>query len=250
MDEQRNARIRRSALYGPLALTLLSVAAIIFMSLFFRVSVIQVVNDTVYTDEEILASSGLEKGVNLLFINNFSAVSSIYATMPYVESVSLKRSMPNKIVLEVTGSEAVACVSFGDDYWLINPNGKLLEKIDAKAAQNFIRVEHMEPLQPVAGEIMQVREMDAGKDVYLFELLNAFQKRGLSKKIDWVDLEDLNDPQFGYEERFTIHLNGMEETALRLTLAESAINQLASGDAGVLEVDSNAASYKVYFSPN
>ena len=250
MDEQRNTRIRRSALYGPLALTLLTVAAIIFMSLFFRVSVIQVVNDTVYTDEEILAASGLEKGVNLLFINNFSSVSSIYATMPYVESVSLKRSMPNKIVLEVTGSEAVACVSFGDDYWLINPNGKLLEKIDAKEAKNFIRVEHMEPLQPVAGEIMQVRDMDAGKDTYLFELLNAFQKRGISKKIDWVDLEYLNDPQFSYEERFTVHLNGSAETALRLTLAESAISQLASGDAGILEVDSNAASNKVYFSPN
>ena len=174
MDEQRNTRIRRSALYGPLALTLLTVAAIIFMSLFFRVSVIQVVNDTVYTDEEILAASGLEKGVNLLFINNFSSVSSIYATMPYVESVSLKRSMPNKIILEVTGSEAVACVSFGDDYWLINPNGKLLEKIDAKEAKNFIRVEHMEPLQPVAGEIMQVRDMDVGKDAYLFGFFFVF----------------------------------------------------------------------------
>ena len=250
MDEQRNSRIRHSALYGPLALTLLMVAAIIFMSLFFRVSIIQVANDTVYTDEEILAASGLEKGVNLLFINNFSAVSSIYATMPYVESVSLKRAMPNRIILEVTGSEAVACVSFGDDYWLINPNGKLLEKIDAKEAKNFIRVEHMEPLQPVAGEIMQVSEADGGKDAYLYELLNTFQKHGLSKKIDWVDLEDLNDPQFGYEERFTVHLNGSEEMGLRLALAESAINQLASGDAGILEVDASTATSRVYFSPN
>lgn len=249
MDEQRN-RIRRSALYGPLALTLLTVAAVIFLSLFFRVSIIQIENDTVYTDEEILAASGLEKGVNLLFINNFSSVSSIYATMPYVESVSLRRSMPSKIILEVTGSEAVACVSFGDDYWLINPNGKLLEKIDAKEAENFIRVEHMEPLQPVAGEIMQVSESDQGKDAYLYELLNAFQKRGLSKMIDWVDLEDLADPQFGYEGRFTVHLSGAEDMALRLTLAESAINQLASGDAGELEVDAAAANYRVYFSPN
>ena len=250
MDEQRNTRIKRNALYGPLALTLLTVAAIIFMSLFFRVSIIQVMNDTVYTDEEIVAASGLEKGVNLLFINNFSSVSSIYATMPYVESVSLKRAMPNRIILEVTGSEAVACVSFGDDYWLINPNGKLLEKIDAKEAKNFIRVEHMEPLQPVAGEIMQVAEVDAGKDAYLYELLNAFQTRGLSKRIDWVDLEDLSDPQFSYEERFTVHMNGAEEMGLRLALVESAINQLASGDAGILEVDSSTATNRVYFSPN
>ena len=32
MDEQRNTRIKRNALYGPLALTLLTVAAVIFMA--------------------------------------------------------------------------------------------------------------------------------------------------------------------------------------------------------------------------
>ena len=70
------------------------------------------------------------------------------------------------------------------------------------------------------------------------------------KKIDWVDLEDLSNPSFGYENRFTIHLNGSEEMGLRLALVESAIHQLASGDAGVLEVDASAASNRVYFSPN
>ena len=108
----------------------------------------------------------------------------------------------------------------------------------------------MEPLQPVAGEIMQVAEVDAGEDAYLYELLNAFQTRGLSKRIDWVDLEDLSDPQFSYEERFTVHMNGAEEMGLRLALVESAINQLASGDAGILEVDSSTANSRVYFSPN
>jgi len=65
-----------------------------------------------------------------------------------------------------------------------------------------------------------------------------------------VDLEDLNDSQFGYEERFTVHLNGSEEMGLRLALVESAIGQLASGDAGVLEVDASPGSNRVYFSPN
>ena len=92
---------------------------------------------------------------NLLFLWVKKDVAAIYATMPYVESVSLKRAMPNRIILTVTGSEAVGCVSFGGDYWLINPNGKLLEKIDAKEAKNFIRVENMEPLQPVAELLRQ-----------------------------------------------------------------------------------------------
>lgn len=249
MEEQRNYHVR-SSLYAPLALILIAAAAIVFLSLFFRVSIIQVKNDTVYTDEEIMAASGIEKGVNLLFINNFSAVSSIYATMPYVESVSLKRAMPNRIILEVTGSEAAACVSFGDDYWLINASGKLLEKIDARAARSFIRVEGMEPLQPVAGEIMTVSEENTGKDVFLYELLGQFRLRNIVKKIDWVDLSDLNDPRFSYDGRYTVILSSTTDLSRRLSLIESAIGQLAEGDAGTLELEMAGESSKVFFSPN
>ena len=249
MEEQRNYHVR-SSLYAPLALILIAAAAIVFLSLFFRVSIIQVKNDTVYTDEEIMAASGIEKGVNLLFINNFSAVSSIYATMPYVESVSLKRAMPNRIILEVTGSEAAACVSFGDDYWLINASGKLLEKIDARAARSFIRVEGMEPLQPVAGEIMTVSEENTGKDVFLYELLGQFRLRNIVKKIDWVDLSDLNDPRFSYDGRYTVILSSTTDLSRRLYLIESAIAQLAEGDAGTLELEMAGESSKVFFSPN
>ena len=249
MEEQRNYHVR-SSLYAPLALILIAAAAIVFLSLFFRVSIIQVKNDTVYTDEEIMAASGIEKGVNLLFINNFYAVSSIYATMPYVESVSLKRAMPNRIILEVTGSEAAACVSFGDDYWLINASGKLLEKIDARAARSFIRVEGMEPLQPVAGEIMTVSEENTGKDVFLYELLGQFRLRNIVKKIDWVYLSDLNDPRFSYDGRYTVILSSTTDLSRRLSLIESAIAQLAEGDAGTLELEMAGESSKVFFSPN
>ena len=249
MEEQKNKRIRKNTLYAPLALVIICVAAILFLSLFFRVSIIQLQNDTVYTDEEILAASGLEKGVNLLFVNNFSAVSSIYATMPYVETVSIKRIMPNRIIISVGGSEAVACVSFGDDYWLINPKGKLLEKIDKRDAKNFIRVEGMEPQMPVAGEIMTVSESDAGKDEYLYRMLTQFQLRKITKNIRWVDLSDLTDPRFSYEDRFTVILGTNEELSRRLSLIQSAVEQLADGDAGTLELEKGESNI-VYFSPD
>lgn len=249
MEEQRSKRIRKNTLYAPLALVIISVAAILFLSLFFRVSIIQLQNDTVYTDDEIIAASGLEKGANLLFVNNFSAVASIYATMPYVETVSIKRVMPNRIILAVTGSEAVACVSFGDDYWLINPGGKLLEKIEARDAKNFIRVDGMEPLMPVAGEIMTVSEKDAGKDEYIYRMLAQFQLRGITKMIDVVDVSDLTKPVLSYEDRFTVLLNSNEDLSRRLSLMQSAIAQLADGDAGTLEIEGGESNV-VFFSPN
>lgn len=249
MEEKKSIRIRRNTLYAPLALVIICVAAILFVSLFFRVSIIQLQNDTVYTDDEILAASGLEKGVNLLFVNNFTAVSSIYATMPYVETVSIKRVMPNRIILNVTGSEAVACVSFGDDYWLINSNGKLLEKIDARDSDSFIRVEGMEPLMPVAGEIMNVSEANAGKDEYLYRMLAQLQLRNIIKAVRWIDLSDPEAPVLSYENRFTVRLSGSSDLSRRLSLMQSAVAQLADGDEGILELESGEGNV-VYFTPN
>ncbi len=250
MDEQKNSRRIRSALYAPVALILIFLAAVVFVSLFFRVTILQVENDTVYTDEEIIAASGLERGVNLFFVNNFKAVSSIYASMPYVESVNLKRVMPNRVIISVSGSDAVACVSFGGDYWLINHNCKLLEKIDAKEAQSFIRVENMEPLQPVAGEIMNVSAADSGKDVFLRELLSSFQEMGMTNRINWVDMQELSRPVFGYENRYQVHLGSNQDLGRRLALVRSAIEQLADGDAGTLELEESSTSNRVYFSPD
>ena len=249
MEEQKSRRIRTNSLYAPLALVIICVAAILFVSLFFRVSIIQLQNDTVYTDDEILAASGLEKGVNLLLVNNFSAVASIYATMPYVETVSIRRVMPNRIILTVSGSEAVACVSFGDDYWLINANGKLLEKIEARDTGSFVRVEGMEPMMPVAGEIMAVDEKDAGKDEYLYRMLEQFRIRNITNKIDWVDLGDMSQLTLSYDGRFTVKLGGSEDMSRRLSLLQSAVAQLADGDEGTLEIEGGSSNV-VFFSPN
>ena len=58
---------RTGPLYGPLALVLIFLVVVLAMSLFFRVSEIEVVNASDYTDSEIITASGIEKGVNLFF---------------------------------------------------------------------------------------------------------------------------------------------------------------------------------------
>lgn len=60
-----------SAWRAPLALVLLFAVAVIFMSLFFRVARIEVVNASEYTDEQVVEASGIEMGANLFFIDRF-----------------------------------------------------------------------------------------------------------------------------------------------------------------------------------
>ena len=97
---------------------------------------------------------------------------------------------------------------------------------------------------------MTVSEENTGKDVFLYELLGQFRLRNIVKKIDWVDLSDLNDPRFSYDGRYTVILSSTTDLSRRLSLIESAIGQLAEGDAGTLELEMAGESSKVFFSPN
>ena len=103
--QTHNRPRRGSAWYGPLALLMLFLVAGIVVSLFFRVSEI---NASEYKDEDIIRSSGIEEGANLFFVDRFSAASKIFSDLPYMDTVSIRRQIPGKIIIQAEGSAPAA----------------------------------------------------------------------------------------------------------------------------------------------
>ena len=105
-EEERSGymRARRRAFSGPLMFVVVVVAAIFVMSVFFRVEVIEVVGNHHYTAEEIIRAVDIEEGDNLFFFDRFAAVGRAFSKLPYIESVTIERSLPNKVVITVIPS--------------------------------------------------------------------------------------------------------------------------------------------------
>ena len=120
MPQQNRKKKKGSALFAPLSFLIICVALVFGMSVFFRVSTISVEGNAIYSQEEIIAASGIEKGDNLFFVNQFSAISRIYAKLPYVEKAAINRGLPNKLTIVVTESRAVAWVAAEDGNWAID----------------------------------------------------------------------------------------------------------------------------------
>ena len=87
--------------YGPMALVMMFLVAVLIMSLFFRVSEIEVVNASDYSDREIVAASGIEKGVNLFFVDRFSGSLVVRGLVADVEA-ALKAVMD--VLVNVIGA--------------------------------------------------------------------------------------------------------------------------------------------------
>lgn len=123
------------------------VAAVIFgVAIFFKVNTVEVQGNTIYSAEEIRSASGIQKGDNLFTLNKEAAAGSIKASLPYVETVSIIRFLPDKIVIEVKESDATFAVTTDTNTtWLINSVGKALEQISDSALDSALTAEPTAP---------------------------------------------------------------------------------------------------------
>ena len=123
------------------------VAAVIFgVAIFFKVNTVEVQGNAIYSAEEIRSASGIQKGDNLFTLNKEAAAGSIKASLPYVETVSIIRFLPDKIVIEVKESDATFAVTTDTNTtWLINSVGKALEQISDSAPDSALTAEPAAP---------------------------------------------------------------------------------------------------------
>lgn len=148
------------------------VAAVIFgVAIFFKVNTVEVQGNAIYSAEEVRSASGIQKGDNLFTLNKEAAAGSIKASLPYVETVSIIRFLPDKIVIEVKESDATFAVTTDTNTtWLINSVGKALEQISDSAPDSTLTAEPTAPdaeapvEEPVEQPVENTDSENAGED--------------------------------------------------------------------------------------
>lgn len=231
----------------PLAFFLVIVALIFIMSVFFKVSRIEVKGNSIYTADEVIKASGIEKGDNLFFINGIAAGSRVAVKLPYVDSVQINRGLPSLVIIEVTESKAVGCVKVGDELWSVSSSGKFLSSITQDDSSHIAMISGINVSDAATGEHIEAASGEENKLAYLTDILYQIQARGLLGKVAAIDMSDVNNPTFEYDSRFLVKLGAMDNTEYKFGKMLSAVSQLSADDAGTLDVSTGD---KVVFNPN
>ena len=223
----KQSRQRRSgALFKALAVLVTAVAILLAMSVFFKVSRIDVVGAETYSQDEIIKASGIEIGENLFFVDRFEAASRIFSNLPYVESVTVTRKLPNHIQISVTESSAVAWVEYKGQSFAVNQNCKVISAVDEADRENLIRVTGIELKKPEACQQLEAVKADAGKLEALTALLQEMYARSMTQDVQEIDLSDATNPAFTYLESFTVRVGANENISYKFGMLMSAVEQL------------------------
>lgn len=238
---------RRSSFSGPLVFVAVVVAAIFTMSVFFRVSDIRVIGNEHYTAEEIIKAVDIEDGDNLFFFDRIAAGSRVFAKLPYVEAVSVDRSLPNRVTITITESKAIAYLSLGEEKWTLDHKCKVLGKAAEGETTNLVPVVGILPGTLMIGETMETEDKDPVIVEHLAEVLSQVQDRGLINGITRIDFSDPDDVLLSYGGKYTVRLGGSADIEHKFGMFVAVLDRLMAGDVGVINVSDGRTAH---FSPN
>ena len=88
-DKGRSRPGREIAAAALVLFLIFSVSAALSATLFFKLSAIEIINTSVYSDEMIIETSSLREGINLFTVNGAEIKEAVRENLPYIKTVKV-----------------------------------------------------------------------------------------------------------------------------------------------------------------
>ena len=231
----RRRRGRFSFLLKLFCAALIIAAVIGAITLFFKTETILVEGNQRYSDQEIIEAAGLQLGGNLYLMNKYDHAQAIFRSLPYVESASINRKLPDTLLVEVNECTAAASVPAEGGAWLMSMNGKLLEKTSA-VPKGCAKVTGCTLAAPEVSGEAKFDEEGGYKLTALQSLLRAAEEKRMRTNIETVDLGDDTCLQFTYAGRFAVKLPWTADFDYKLESLATVVDYLEDNEKGVINL--------------
>ncbi len=221
---QRRRKNRRKKLIARavIGLIFLIIGVILVLTMFFNITAINVMGDTVYPAQDVIDMSEVEIGDNLIFISKKDINEKISTKLPYIESVEIKRKLPTEMEITVTKTEAKFAIFVDGYYTLLNNNGKVLESGLEFAPEGITLINVGEISEQTIGFTLVTANEKVFSKLMLVE--EALAESNLSN-ITSIDLSDIYNIKLIYEGRITLELGETDSGNItkKLSLGKAAI---------------------------
>jgi cell division protein FtsQ len=234
-DVRRRKRRRRGSnllIYIMLMMLIASVAVILSLTVFFKVDTISTSDSGRYTAEQIIAASGLEKGVNLFLADTSAAAKNIQERLPYITDVRIRRSLPSTISIVASEGEPERAYSVSEGYALTC--GEKVVEIVSERPQKLIVF--TEVISAVPGQNI---ELDSEVSNNIEQLIAAADSHGLQNLTE-IHADGALDISAVYDGRLLLQFGTVAELdkkmANAIKIIESTRNKYGASVEGTINL--------------
>lgn len=273
---RRRNRRRALGILGVLAV--LAVGAFVSVNLLFKVTIFRVENmdrttpaDTgIYTEEELLTALGVEANSNLFGFSTAEKTQQLAQQFPYLEQVEVDIQLPATVIIKVQpAQERFACAYSGG--WMVLSDSLKILRTDASQPDGLtlLSIALPDDFTPAVGAHITPKSynsllgaeqataetagLQASAADTLTELMENLQANGLFDGTTALDVQDLSDIEFTYQNRVVVRLGSETNLPYKLRLAAAALADpekgLADSDRGVLDISTQQSNgdIRAYF---
>ncbi len=202
-------------------------------TVFFKVDIIKIKNNTFYSNEEVIARSQIQKGDNLFQINTKDVEKMLQDRFHYFASVKVRRSLPTSVVIEVTEEEPIAAAYTGEGYAILSYSGKVLETRVKEPPENLMVVLGMEENNFNAGSYLYEKPEKEKKNktpvlMERMEMLQQFYTVTSEKNLEpitYVDLTNASSITALYDERILISFGSELDLAKKVDFVNTVLER-------------------------
>ncbi len=232
---KRRALINRIKRRLFIALFIIIILIIVLLNApFMQIKMINCVGNRFVTSEEIVKSSQIYKGNNILRINKSKSIDLI-KTNPYIKNVIITRKLPSTININVEECQVCAYIKHGNKYLYIDNESKVLE-INSVPPKNKIPL-----ISGVTVTKSNVNEIVGLKNEiqlqYIKGILNSISNSNFMGMVTLIDVKNTEKSKFIVNNNLEIIIGNDENLEYKINfLAESAYDSLGENQAGYLDV--------------
>ena len=256
------------------------VLCVLSTTVLFNLSDFTINGETVYTNEEIIAATGVHPGENLILMDEGAVKDRLIEALPYVDKVEVSRNIITcKLEITLNQAKAVANVKKNDVYYLVSENGRIMDAGLKTPDKNCVVVYGFDPEYASSGDFLsaadekhrnmlskllravkQYDDIDDGNEYEaqkkydaLFSLISVCEETGISEHIKSIDISNIYGITLSYDNKLTLELGDIKDAKLKLTVAKNLIDKGEfDGEKGLLilsQLTDNSYNMKVTFRP-
>lgn len=207
------------------ALLIIIIAGIIFalVSPIFNIKEINVSNNNQINTETIISLSQLNLGQNIFKFNK-NKVNKNIKTNAYIESVEIKRKLPNKVQIQIEERKQEYNVEFLNGYAYINNQGYILQISEEKQALPTIQGISTPDEQIVEGNRLNSEDLE--KLEVIIQIMNICKNYELDSKITNIDISTKDEyTLYLEEEKKTIYLGDKSNLSNKMLYLQVIIEE-------------------------
>ncbi len=224
-QQQRKKRKRRKRRRGMLIFLFLvvcvSIVAGLFYAPFFNITQVYCVGYETLAEEDILKAAAVPIGANI-FQTNVGELKRRVAAIPYVGASNVRRVFPNKIKIWVRECEPAAYIQFGEEFVVINTEGRVLEIRQDNGAYALPVLLGMEITEAIPGTGLR-EAVGADKFDTTMHVLTDLKNAGLLERTNQVDMTYLKDIKIRIENRIDLMVGSYDSFAYKLTMVNKIL---------------------------